>query len=159
MSKFCRIVLFLHGGSDKQPVFIAVGQTSDFFPLLSWQTIPSGRPILSYTVNMKMRQKWRKVCCLTCLMNKLTLLHTHDLITTCLNFLAFYQNSSWMWRMSLPPPPPHKDAQEVCVWCRVLELISPLDGMLNIIPLILCSLQSCISKLDSLILKTSNMLI
>ena len=56
-------------------------------------------------------------------------------------------------------PPPHKDAQEVCVWCRVLELISPLDGMLNIIPLILCSLQGCISKLDSLILKTLNMLI
>ena len=57
VSKFCRLVLFLHGGSDKQPVFIAVGQTSDFFPLLSWQMIPSGRPMLSYTVNMKMRQK------------------------------------------------------------------------------------------------------
>ena len=49
--------LSLHGGSDKQPVFIAVGQTSDFFPLLSWKMIPSGRPMLSYTVNMKMRQK------------------------------------------------------------------------------------------------------
>ena len=31
--------------------------------------------------------------------------------------------------MSPPSPPPHKDAQEVCVWCRVLELISPLYGM------------------------------
>ena len=26
--------------------------------------------MLSYTVNMKVRQKWRKVCCLTCLMNE-----------------------------------------------------------------------------------------
>ena len=57
VSKFYRLVLFLHRGSDKQPVFIAVGQTSDFFPLLSWQMIPSGRPMLSYSVNMKMRQK------------------------------------------------------------------------------------------------------
>ena len=37
---------------------------------------------------------------------------------------------------SSPPPPPiyesfasHKDTQEVCVWCRVLELISPFYGM------------------------------
>ena len=35
-----------------------------------------------------------------------------------------------------PPPPPiyesfasQKDAQEVCVWCRVLELLSPFYGM------------------------------
>ena len=56
VSKFCRLVI-LHGGSGKQPVFIAVGQTSDFFPFLSWQMIPSGRPMLSYTVNMKMRPK------------------------------------------------------------------------------------------------------
>ena len=38
----CEFALFLHGGSDKQPVFIAVGQTSDLFPFLSWQMIPSG---------------------------------------------------------------------------------------------------------------------
>ena len=55
VSKFCRLALILHGGSDEQPVFKAVGQTSDFFPLLSWQMIPSG--MLSYTVNMKMRPK------------------------------------------------------------------------------------------------------
>ena len=55
VSKFCRLALFLHRGSDKQPVFIAVGQTSDFFPFPNWQMIPSG--MLSYTVNMKMRQK------------------------------------------------------------------------------------------------------
>ena len=43
--------------TNMQPAFIAVGQTSDFFLFLSWQMIPSGRPMLSYTVNMKMRQK------------------------------------------------------------------------------------------------------
>ena len=35
----------------------------------------------------------------------------------------------------MSPPPlyesfaSHKDAQEVCVWCRVLELISPFYGI------------------------------
>ena len=65
---FAGLHSFLHGGSDKQPVFVAVGQTSDFFPFLSWQMIPNG--MLSYTVNMKVRQHWCKVCCLTCLMNE-----------------------------------------------------------------------------------------
>ena len=58
-------------------------------------------------------------------MSKLTLLYTHGLITTCLNFLAFYQIIMDVEN----EVPPHKDAQEVCVWCRVLELISPLYGM------------------------------
>ena len=57
VSKICRLALFLHGGSDKQLVFIAVGQISDFFTVLSWQVIPSASGMLSYTVNMKMRQK------------------------------------------------------------------------------------------------------
>ena len=39
---FAGLHSFLHGGSDKQPVFMAVGQTSDLFPFLSWQMIPSG---------------------------------------------------------------------------------------------------------------------
>ena len=69
VSKFCRLVLFLHRGSDKQPVFIAVGQTSDFFPLLNWQMIPSVGLCCPTLLTWKWDKKWRKVCCstITCL--------------------------------------------------------------------------------------------
>ena len=108
VSKFCRLALFLHGGSDKQPVFIAVGQTSDFFPFLSWQMIPSGRPMLSYTVNMKMRQKMAQGLLFN-MLNEWVSLHCfiHGLITTCLNFLAFYQihHGCGEWENESSPPP------------------------------------------------------
>ena len=121
VSKFGRLVRYLHGGSDKLPVFIAVGQTSDFFPFLSWQMIPTGRPMLSYTVNIKMRQKMVQGLLFNMFnewVSKLTLLYTHGLITTCLNFLAFYQihHGCGEW---VPPIYEsftfHEDAQEVCI--------------------------------------------
>ena len=37
-----------------------------------------------------------------------------------------------MWKMSLPPPPQFMRASlptKICIWCRVLELISPFYGM------------------------------
>ena len=117
VSKFCMLAIFLHGGSDKQPVFIVVGQTSDFFPLLS---------LLSYTVNVKIRQKTTQGLLFN-MFNEwaslLLALYTW-LSTTCLNFLAFYQIhhgcGEWDPHLMKASLQSHKDAQKFCVCCRVL---------------------------------------
>ena len=107
-------------------VFIAVGQTTDLFPFLSWHDTKWYR-MLSYTVNMKMRQKMAQGL-LFYVFNEWVSLHCFMHIANYYLslFLAFYQIHHGCVENDTPPPfyesflSQNKGAQEVCVWCRVL---------------------------------------
>ena len=90
VSKFCRLALFF-AWRQWQTASIHSSRSNKWFISFSQLANDTKWHTVLHCKHENATKNGARCCCLKCLMSKLTLLYTHGLITTCLNFLAFYQ--------------------------------------------------------------------